>query len=66
MAVRAGPAAEKDVETEEVDFISVYAQQLCDIICREIDHPDAYDTPLSGFKIIVDAGNGAGGFFVEK
>ncbi len=27
---------------------------------------DEYDKPLKGLRIVVDAGNGAGGFFVEK
>lgn len=25
-----------------------------------------YDHPLKGFKIVVDAGNGAGGFYADK
>lgn len=48
------------------DFISVYAEGLVDKIRREVNNPDNYDRPLEGFKIIVDAGNGAGGFYVDK
>lgn len=50
----------------EVDFISVYAQGLVDKIRREVNHPTHPMEPLKGFKIVVDAGNGAGGFYVDK
>ncbi|CAI0421422.1 unnamed protein product [Linum tenue] len=46
-----------------VDFMSVYAQHLREIIMERVNHPFHYDAPLSGFKIIVNAGNGSGGFF---
>jgi len=44
------------------DFMSVYAKILSDKIQKETGE----QKPLSGLKIIVDAGNGAGGFYVEK
>ncbi|GMH20334.1 hypothetical protein Nepgr_022175 [Nepenthes gracilis] len=47
----------------KVDFMSTYAQYLRDIIKQRINHPTHYDTPLHGFQIIVNAGNGSGGFF---
>jgi phosphomannomutase len=50
----------------QADFISIYAQQFVDKIRREVNHPDNYNQPLTGLKIIVDAGNGAGGFYVDK
>ncbi|KAL8267578.1 hypothetical protein R6Q59_004922 [Mikania micrantha] len=46
-----------------VDFMSVYAKHLRDIIKQRVNHPQHYDTPLEGFQIIVNAGNGSGGFF---
>lgn len=46
-----------------VDFMSTYAEYLQDIIKRKVNHPLHYDTPLQGFQIIVNAGNGSGGFF---
>ncbi|MDL2220914.1 phosphomannomutase/phosphoglucomutase, partial [Eubacteriales bacterium OttesenSCG-928-N14] len=49
----------------QVDFIAVYAEQLCDII-RKAVHAKDYDKPLSPFHIVVDAGNGAGGFYVDN
>ncbi|WCJ33568.1 phosphoglucosamine mutase family protein [Euphorbia peplus] len=47
----------------KVDFMSEYARHLRDIIKAGVNHPLHYDTPLEGFKIIVNAGNGSGGFF---
>ncbi|KAF8772554.1 hypothetical protein HU200_005511 [Digitaria exilis] len=46
-----------------VDLMSAYAQHLRDIIKQRVAHPTHHDTPLNGFKIIVNAGNGCGGFF---
>lgn len=34
-------------------------------IKEEVNAED-YDHPLKGFKIVVDAGNGAGGFYADK
>ncbi|WP_031292711.1 phosphomannomutase/phosphoglucomutase [Leptolyngbya sp. Heron Island J] len=48
------------------DFISVYADQLVQKIRIDVNHPDHPDQPLQGLKIIVDAGNGAGGFYASK
>jgi len=46
----------------EVDFISVYAADLVEKIRKATGDVK----PLEGLKIIVDAGNGAGGFYAEK
>lgn len=66
-------AAEKMVDRglesgqrEKVDFISEYAAFLVDTIRKEVNDPEHYKNPLQGLKIIVDAGNGAGGFFAGK
>jgi phosphomannomutase len=48
------------------DFISTYANHLVQTIRQGANHPDCYEQPLKGFRIIVDAGNGAGGFFASK
>ncbi|ASC72858.1 putative phosphomannomutase-phosphoglucomutase [Halomicronema hongdechloris C2206] len=48
------------------DFISVYAQQLVQGIRQGVNHPHHYDRPLQGLKIVVDAGNGAGGFYATQ
>jgi len=47
------------------DLIELYAKKLCDKIKDSIRAKD-FDRPLDGMKIVVDAGNGAGGFFVAK
>ena len=35
------------------------------MICRGVNAED-YEHPLKGFKIVVDAGNGAGGFYADR
>ena len=45
------------------DFMSIYAKGLCDKIINGVKKGDK---PLEGLHIIVDAGNGAGGFYAEK
>lgn len=53
-------------EVSERDFISVYAAQLVETVRQGVNSPDNFDRPLAGLKILVDAGNGAGGFYVDK
>jgi phosphomannomutase len=48
------------------DFMSVYANQFVNQIRSAVNHPTSFEQPLSGLKIIVDAGNGAGGFYVDR
>ncbi|OCR00334.1 phosphoglucomutase [Oscillatoriales cyanobacterium USR001] len=48
------------------DFISVYANQFVTKIREAVNHPDNFEQPLTGLKIVVDAGNGAGGFYVDR
>lgn len=49
----------------EYDYMSDYAKGLREMIKRSVTAED-YDHPLKGFKIVVDAGNGAGGFYADK
>ena len=49
----------------DYDYMTDYAKGLCDKIKKEVNAVD-YDHPLKGFKIVVDAGNGAGGFYADK
>ncbi len=49
-------------EAERFDFMPRYAEILREKIKKEIN-AENYDEPLKGFKIVTDAGNGAGGFF---
>lgn len=52
--------------TEKYDLISRYSAHLVDYIRAQVNHKEHYDTPLKGLSILVDAGNGSGGFFAEK
>lgn len=49
----------------EFELLSLYSANLCMKICDAVESED-YDEPLKGLKIVVDAGNGAGGFFVKE
>lgn len=51
---------------QKVDFIDVYSNILIDKIRTNVNSSSNYERPLEGKKIIVDAGNGAGGFFAHK
>lgn len=44
------------------EFMDTYAKILAD----KIRNATGEDKPLDSFKIVVDAGNGAGGFYVDK
>ncbi len=44
------------------EFMDTYAAILAD----KIRSATGEDKPLAGFRIVVDAGNGAGGFYVDK
>ncbi len=47
---------------ESIDFMSVYA----DILVNKVRQGTGKERPLEGSKVVVDAGNGAGGFYVEN
>ncbi|WP_238886068.1 phosphomannomutase/phosphoglucomutase [Clostridium sp. YIM B02551] len=49
-----------------VRFIDEYANILVNKIRSDVKSKNNYNKPLQDFKIIVDAGNGAGGFFANK
>lgn len=52
--------------SQKHDFMSVYAAGLVQTIRNSVNSSKDFDRPLKGLKIIVDAGNGAGGFYVDK
>ncbi len=47
---------------ENAEFMDTYSKILAD----KIRSATGENEPLKGFKIVVDAGNGAGGFYVDK
>lgn len=53
----------KTGEVKEYDFMNVYSAHLRKIIIEAVNDGDK---PLTGLKISVDAGNGAGGFYSEN
>ena len=50
---------------EQVNYMDIYAAHLKDMICSEV-HDTDYFHPLHEYKIVVDAGNGVGGFYATK
>ncbi len=64
-ALDIGNAAEKSC-VKKVALIDDYANLLVDTIRKGVHSVKNADQPLLGCKIIVDAGNGAGGFFAAK
>lgn len=51
---------------ESWSFVDEYASFLVDYIRNKANIVSNFEKPLQGLKIIVDAGNGAGGFFASK
>lgn len=47
------------------DLMSVYAEHLRNVISEKVE-ADNPDRPLENLHIVVDAGNGAGGFYVDQ
>ncbi|MCR5217400.1 phosphomannomutase/phosphoglucomutase [Treponema sp.] len=52
-------------DCSKFNLIELYAAHLRKAICKGLSAKEE-DKPLAGLKIVVDAGNGAGGFFAEK
>lgn len=57
--------ATKGVITK-IDLIDVYSDTLVRKIRTSVNSSKNYSKPLEGTKIIVDAGNGSGGFFAKN
>lgn len=47
----------------EGDVMTVYCDHLKNLIVKGADNGDR---PLEGMKIVVDAGNGSGGFYAKR
>lgn len=65
-AAKLSPAVVDIGDVEQLDLMESYSAYLCDKIRKGVNHEENYMQPLSGMKIVVDAGNGAGGFFADK
>ncbi len=57
------PEKSKSGKYIESDYMSRYAFNLREMIKKEVNSDEDYHHPLKGFKIVVDAGNGVGGFY---
>ena len=57
--------AQDETKIEQVDYMRTYSAHLREMIKKGVNAAD-YDKPLKGFKIIVDAGNGVGGFYADE
>lgn len=58
------PAQSASGSIENSDYMEQYKAHLEDIIKKGVNAED-YEYPLKGFKIVVDAGNGVGGFYAD-
>ncbi len=58
-------APKGDGKVIDRDFMTEYSAILRGRICEELGVTEEAQ-PLSGYKIVVDAGNGAGGFYASK
>lgn len=62
---QAALASEPGATSREA-FLPTYAAHLRRTIKRGVAHKEHYSFPLLGLKIVVDAGNGSGGFFATQ
>lgn len=60
------PHSGETISAQEIDYLSVYCEQLKDLIRKGVNSPEQYEKPLTGLKIVVDAGNGVGGFYAQR
>jgi len=57
---------EKTGHLYKKNFLKEYSAYLVDYIRRSAKDSDDYNHPLHGTRILVDAGNGSGGFFASQ
>lgn len=50
----------------QADFLPAYAAYIREVIISAVAHPKHPSTPLEGWHVVVNAGNGAGGFFADQ
>lgn len=59
------PDVSREGTLEAADHMADYAAQLREMIRQGVNAAD-YAKPLAGFRVVVDAGNGAGGFYATE
>lgn len=65
-AARQEPQTASAAHAETYDLLPLYAANLCEKIRMGVSSEEDYAHPLSGLHVVVDAGNGAGGFFAQQ
>lgn len=55
----------KSNEVPKASLMTTYANHLKKMIVDQVNSKTCHDKPLTGLKIVVDAGNGAGGFYAR-
>lgn len=55
-----------EIRAQKIDYLSIYCEQLKNMIRKGVNSAENYEQPLTGLKIVVDAGNGVGGFYADK
>jgi len=60
------PLYDENVSAETINLMDRYSEIFINKIRKDINSSINFEKPLSGMKIAVDAGNGAGGFFAYK
>ncbi len=60
------PLYNDSVSSETINLMEKYSEIFINKIRNDINSSVNFVQPLSGIKIAVDAGNGAGGFFADK
>lgn len=53
-------------KVRNINLMEYYIERLKNVIINGITSPNEPECPLKGFKIVVDAGNGVGGFFANE
>lgn len=66
MAAEEVPAAPAGAVGRDDRLMADYSAHLVGVVRRGAADPEDYEHPLRGLKIIVDAGNGSGGFFASR
>lgn len=64
-ASRWAPGSAALTGVQRADIIALYSDNLCQKIRMGVEAED-YEHPLSGLHVVLDAGNGAGGFFATR
>ncbi len=59
------PLAKEEGNVRSINVMNYYCEKIRRVIKEGVNSKDDYDLPLKDFKIVVDAGNGAGGFFAN-